>query len=64
MKTNILKSLFMKAAVLALCVTLFSCEKDEIKVSTNYPAISVDKHYLDFKNGDGSKTVKVTSEED
>ena len=29
-----------------------------------FPAISVDQHYLDFKNGDGSKTVKVTSEED
>lgn len=64
MKTNILKSLFMMAAVMALCVTLFSCEKDEITVSTNYPAIDVDKHYLDFKNGDGSKTVKVTSEEE
>lgn len=64
MKTNILKSFFMKVAVLALCVTLFSCEKEEIKVSTNFPAISVDKHYLDFKNGDGSKTVKVTSEEE
>lgn len=64
MKTNIFKSLFMMAAVMALCVTLFSCEKEEITVSTNYPAIDVDKYYLDFKNGEESKIVKVTSEED
>lgn len=63
MKTYILKSLFMMAAVMALCVTLFSCEIEDIAVSPNPPAIAVDKHYLDFKNGDGPQTVKVTTGE-
>lgn len=65
MKKNILKSLFVKAAIMAMSVTLFSCVKDEVKVSTlNYPEVDVDKHYLDFKLGEDTKTVKVTSQED
>ena len=65
MKTNILKSLFMVAAVSAICVTLFSCQKDEITVSTSYyPEVDVDKHYLDFKAGEDTKTLKVTSQEE
>lgn len=65
MKTNILKSLLMMAATMAPCMTLFSCLKDEIKVSTSYyPEVDVDKYYLDFKLGEETKTVKVTSQED
>ena len=49
MKQNIMKSLFAMAAVMTLCVILFSCQKDEITVSTSYyPEVDVDKHYLDF----------------
>ena len=65
MKQKIFKSLFMMAAVMAMCVTLFSCQKDEITVSTSYyPEVDVDKHYLDFKAGEDTKTVKVSSQED
>ncbi len=45
MKQKIFKSLFMMAAVMAMCVTLFSCQKDEITVSTSYyTEVDVDKH--------------------
>ena len=54
---------FMMAAVMALCVTLFSCEKEKITTTPNPPAIAVDKYYLDFKNGDGPQTIKITTEE-
>ena len=65
METNILKSLLMKAAMMAVCVVLFSCEKEEITFSTpHYPEVGVDKHYLDFKPGEETKTVKVSSSED
>lgn len=65
MKQNSLKSLLMMAAVMAMCVTLFSCQKDEITVSTSYyPEVDVDKHYLDFKACEDTKTVKVSSQED
>lgn len=65
MKQKIFKSLFMMAAVMAMCATLFSCQKDEITVSTSYyPEVDVDKHYLDFKAGEDIKTVKVSSQED
>ena len=65
MKTNIMKNLLMMAAAMVLCMTLFSCLKDEIKVSTlYYPEVDVDKYYLDFKLGEDTKTVKVTSQED
>lgn len=65
MKQNIMKSLFAMAAVMTLCVILFSCQKDEITVSTSYyPEVDVDKHYLDFKAGEDAKTVKVSSQED
>lgn len=64
MKQNILKSLFAMAAVMTLCVILFSCQKDEITVSTSYyPEVDVDKHYLDFKAGEDTKTVKVSFQE-
>lgn len=65
MKTNFMKSLLMMAAAMVLCMTLFSCLKDEVKVSTlYYPEVDVDKYYLDFKLGEDTKTVKVTSQED
>lgn len=65
MKTNILKNLLMKAAMMAVCVVLFSCEKEEITFSTpHYPEVGVDKHYLDFKSGEETKTIKVSSSEE
>ena len=65
MEQKIFKSLGMMAAVMAMCVTLFSCQKEEITIGTSYyPEVSVDKHYLDFKSGEDTKTVKVSSQEE
>lgn len=65
MEQKIFKSLAMMAAVMAMCVTLFSCQKEEITIGTSYyPEVSVDKHYLEFKSGEDTKTVKVSSQEE
>ena len=65
MEQKIFKSLVMMAAVMAMCVTLFSCQKEEITIGTlYYPEVSVDKHYLEFKSGEDTKTVKVSSQEE
>ena len=65
MEQKIFKSLVMMAAVMAMCVTLFSCQKEEITIGTSYyPEVSVDKHYLEFKSGEDTKTVKVSSQEE
>ena len=65
MEQKIFKSLGMMAAVMAMCVTLFSCQKEEITIGTSYyPEVSVDKHYLEFMSGEDTKTVKVSSQEE
>lgn len=65
MEQKIFKSLVMMAVVMAMCVTLFSCQKEEITIGTSYyPEVSVDKHYLEFKSGEDTKTVKVSSQEE
>ena len=65
METKNLKSLLMKAVMMTLCVTLFSCDIEELTFSTpHYPEVGVDKHYLDFKPGEETKTVKVSSSKD
>ena len=65
MKQRNFKSLYLMAAAMALCLTMYSCLKEETTVSTScYPEVDVDKHYLEFKSGEDTKTVKVNSQED
>ena len=39
MEQKIFKSLVMMAAVMAMCVTLFSCQKEEITIDELFQAI-------------------------
>lgn len=64
MKQKVLKSLYVMAANLAICITLFSCEKDVINIGHDYPSIEVDKYYLNFNSGDVAKDLRVSSQDD
>ena len=64
MKQKVLKSLYVMAANLAICITLFSCEKDVINIGHDYPSIDVDKNYLNFNSGDAAKDLRVSSQDD
>lgn len=64
MKQKVLKSLYVMAANLAICITLFSCEKDVINIGHDYPSIDVDKYYLNFNSGDAAKDLRVSSQDD
>lgn len=66
MKTKIFKSLLKVAAVMAVCVTLFSCEKDVVLTSYlgDFTTLEVDKSTLIFKTGEFSKEINVASQEE
>lgn len=66
MKTNIFKSLYAMATIMALFTTLSACEKDEEIIATmsKSPSIGVDKSYLEFKPDEITKTIKVSYQEE
>ena len=57
------KSLFIKAAILAICTTVYSCNDATVEV-LNPSTLDVDKHYLSFELGDGPKDVEVYYQDD
>lgn len=63
MKQKIFKSLFMKAAIMAICTTVYSCDDTTVEV-LNPSTLDVDKHYLSFELGDGPKDVEVYYQDD